>query len=187
MCSALVRAELEAYRAEAGRVRDDDRSGCAGWLVRDVHAHLATTVERFVASLHRARAGDLRVPFRRQDLDVHNARLVDEFTGDPMVRLAAAVAGLLRMADDPAELTAHLYGPISMGLQLQIVLFELALHHHDIAPADRPYVPTPPTVQTLGALCREVLRPVSFAHRHWRVDTDEWTAILALSGRTWTG
>ena len=75
-------------------------------------------------------------------------------------------------AGDPHEVMAHQRGPIAVGLQLGLALSELALHHHDVAPARRP---PPPVVDAMLPTWRQVLTP--------NVPLSGWDDVLAASGR----
>lgn len=178
---ALVDVELQSYCVALHKV--DMRataSACPGWSVHDVTAHLASTVERFLVALDGAQAGDLRPPFPRGSLDEHNARSVATFAGDPVIRLRAACDRLVRNPYDAADLVGHIFGPVSIGLLVEIVVFELTLHHADI----EPYRPAFATVAALDALCAEVLHQLSFPARDWPGGDDPWLSVLVLSGRS---
>lgn len=175
-----VRAELAAYLADAADPAAQTLpTRCPPWTVRDVSAHLAETFARFGRLLARSRAGDLTAPFGPADLGAENLRRVEAFTGDPLEALAREASAFLDAVRDQGERIAHQFGPISMRLQLGFALSELALHHDDIAHAQRRlYEPPPETVDLLARMWGE-LGGLPIAEPS---DTD-WKRVLRRSGR----
>ena len=174
----LVHAELTAYledTADPSVHRLPTR--CVPWTVTDLTAHVAMTFRRYLELLRRSRAGKLETPFAPEDLPTENLRTVRAFRGDAFQALEASTLRFLHLATDPDEMIAHQFGPIPVGLQILFGLNELAVHHDDVEYASRRrYRPPSSVVRALVPVWERVLGGLPPAK-------DDWTAILAASGR----
>ena len=180
----LVRSEVRRFLATYSEFDPDGPSGCPAWSLRDVTVHLATTFERFDRMLVQARSGNLQPPFPRDELTRRNQELIDGFRGDPAYVLCARMEDFLDRADSPDELTAHLFGPISVGLQERFHLVELTLHHDDLlSPTGQRYVPSPEVVDAVAPVWEKALVRLVFNESLWDDDADPWDNVLRASGR----
>lgn len=174
----LVHAELTAYLEDTA---DPSVHGlqtrCRPWTVTDLTAHVAMTFRRYLELLRRSRAGKFEPPFAPKDLAIENVRTVRAFRGDAYQALEASTLRFLHTATEPDEMIAHQFGPIPVGLQILLGLNELAIHHDDVEhAARRRYRPPSAVVRALVPVWERVLGGLPTAD-------DEWTAILAASGR----
>lgn len=178
--NVLLLAELEAYLVDAERpeVRGAPTI-CEPWTGDQLTAHVVATFRRFNAMLARSRSGDFTPPFERSALAEENMRAVAGFGGDPLAELRTEVEKFCEAAIDPAEVMAHQFGPVPVGLQAAFGLGELAVHHDDLAVSvGERYRPPDPVI--------EVLVPAYAAARGSSAPTDSddpWAAVLAWSGR----
>lgn len=176
----LILAELDAYLATAGR--PDVRNAatrCEPWTGDQVTAHVAATFARFTAMLKQSRAGDLTPPFARDELNAQNLRAVEGFVGDPVAALRKNATEFCGLAEDPAEVMAHQFGPIPVGLQAIFGLSDLALHHDDLwAAVGERYRPAEAVIDPIAAGWAVALDEPGLL-----VDPDPWAALLAVSGR----
>jgi len=176
----LVRRELAAYLGDAARPEAQVLpTRCPPWTVADVTAHVAETFARFNRMLAQSRAGDLTPPFTPKELAEENLRRVAAFAGDPVEALEREATAFVDAVADQDEPIAHQFGPLPLRVQLGFALNELAIHHDDVAHAQRrAYEPSPETT----ALLAQLWTSLGGLPIEEPADTD-WKRILRASGR----
>lgn len=177
----LIREEANGFLVAAGLPESASvATRCEPWTVRDLTAHLASTVRRFSDALERSRKGDFTPPFDPPALSAENMAGVEEFEDDPIPALEVEIDRFLALVDDYHELMAHQDGRISVGLQMRFALNEFALHRDDIEAAlGGARRPPEPVVEALLPLWENVLQ-LTEPHAG---EIDPWRRILMASGR----
>jgi uncharacterized protein (TIGR03083 family) len=110
----------------------DRATRCQGWTVADLVAHLVwgqRLEAQGVAAIAEGRTEALDVP----DTSVADPRALPAQLGAAHEELWAALQD--RTADDLSSSAAMPYGPVPLGLFLQVVAMEVGVHHSDLRAA----------------------------------------------------
>ena len=132
---AAIGREMEAALAELRAIADDDWSRptrCAGWLVRDLVVHLVWGQRVEAQGVEAVGTG------RTSPLDVPAVEAVEPV--QLLCLLETAHAGLRealdqRTADESGVPAPMPYGPVPLGLLLQVITMEVGIHHSDLRDA----------------------------------------------------